>query len=612
MMQNNTRILAKILFSRLWAKILILLCSVIAASFGLLVPFFQKRFIDYFTQGHHRPLFPIESEYFLGISNSPAILISLAFIFMVLSQFLNQLTNYLGMRESVKLQKQISSLIYNKTLSLKVDTLSQRSIGEIVSLYATDVPGSTMLLEQTLPMGASTLFPLILAPIATAYLFNTSVFSTILIMVLVSTINTTLAFRQSKYFYMFKHLAAQRLGLVNEWVQNIRTLRILGWTEVFESRIKEKRIAETDNRVTMVTNGQIMNSISSSVTFILNVVTLGSFVFLSNKALSPGEILALLWILGVFLVRPFRQMPWFFTFAFDAITSIKRLENFLALKNISTQLEPQQNLEQQVTSTNKISNEENPLAIDIKNLQLEIKGRIILDHISFQVKPGEFVAVVGEVGSGKTLLLLSLLKETGAAFEKYNIFGQNVLNLSDQEIRNKYSFVPQESFIMNATLRENVSFLYDFPVENDMSIDESLKVAQFNITGERLEKGLSTEIGERGVNLSGGQKQRVSLARVHFSSADIILLDDCFSALDVDTEKHLINDLINGSWKNKTKVLSTHRLSVLRFVDRVIFLNEGKIIAQGTYEELLKTNKQFQEYTKTIQKENMVKEQGLL
>lgn len=610
MMQNNTGLFSKILLSRPWAKLFILSCSVLAALFGLLVPFFQKGFIDYFTQ---ESLAAYYSYTFLN--NSPLLFIFLSFLFMILSHFLNQLTNYLGMKESLILQKEIASEVYNKTLSLKVDTLSQRSVGEVVALYATDVPGATMLLEQTLPMGASTLFPLILAPFAISYLFDTSILPTILVMFVVSAINTTLAFRQSKFFYLFKQLAAQRLGLVNEWVQNIRTLRILGWVDTFEKRIYEKRVAETQNRVTMVTNGQLMNSVSSSITFILNTLTLGVFVFVEKNQLSPGEILALLWILGVFLVRPFRQMPWFFTFFFDALTSIKRLESFFALKNMNTEvLATKSSVISGSSTSDNTKDSAFSSALEIKNLNLVIKDNPILKNISFNIKPKEFVALVGEVGSGKTMLLLSLLKETGAAFDKYFLLGKNTSQMTEQEIKSHYSFVPQEGFIMNASLRENVSFLYDISNENDMSIDESLRISQFNIKSERLENGLSTEIGERGVNLSGGQKQRVSLARVHFSSAEIILLDDCLSALDVDTEKNLINELINGAWKQKTKILSTHRLSVLKSVDRIFFLKDGEILCEGSFSELMRTSPEFKEFTKTILEEKQTTEQnrGLL
>src|SRR5207253_7358486 len=111
---------------------------------------------------------------------------------------------------------------------------------------------------------------------------------TILVMLGITILNTIMAFRQSKFFYNFKQLAAERIALVSEWIQNIRTIRILGWIRFFEKNIFAKREVETRNRILMVTNGQVMNAISSSITFILNAVTLASLIHFSKHQLTSG------------------------------------------------------------------------------------------------------------------------------------------------------------------------------------------------------------------------------------------------------------------------------------------------------------------------------------
>ncbi len=579
-MSKPFQLLFEVIRTRFWARFLILTTSLVAAFLGLLAPYFQKEFIDTLTGQNTGPL------------HHPLWLVFAAFISLLLAQGFLQLTHFLGYREALIMQRKLSDRLYNKMLSLRIDTMSQRPIGEVVSIYATDVPGATVFLEQTLPTGASTLFPLVLAPFAIALVFDIPLWPTVLMMLLVTAINTTMAFRQSSFFFNFKKLAAERIGLVNEWVQNIRTIRILSWLPYFESQIFSVRREETTNRVKMVTNGQIMNAISSTVTFALNVVTLGTLVFFSSEKLTAGEILALLWILTVFLTRPFRQMPWFFTFAFDSWTSLKRLSEFF---------ETQDELQLESTAATEDIINSSDLALDVKGLSLKINKKQILENIDFTLKQGEFIAIVGEVGSGKSMLLLSLLKETAAQFKKYHIFGTDTLKSSPDQIRKKFSFVPQEGFIMSASLRENVAFLYDTPTDEDPGIIESLRLAQFELKDEDIFHGLETEIGERGVNLSGGQKQRVSLARVQFLNTSILLLDDCLSALDVNTEEKLLDSLLKGAWKNKTRILVTHRLSVLKHVDRVLFMSQGKILQSGTYQELLKTNSQFRNFTKTIE-----------
>lgn len=571
-----------ILFQRLRYRLLILLVSFAGSLFGILAPYFQKEFIDSLTGVTESKL------HFLNFLN-PWVYIALAFVTYLAGQAFSLWTNYLGASEALLMQKTLSSKLYEKMLSLKVDTLSQRPLGEIVSIYATDVQGSTVFLEQTLPFGATTLFPLILAPFILIFMFETPLWPTFLTMFLVSAVNTSLAFRQSKFFFLYKQLAGERIGIVNEWIQNIRALRVLEWTKYFEKAIRKKRIVETENRMRMLTNGQIMNSISSSFTFLLNVVTLGVLVFVSKQKLTSGEILALLWILGVFLTRPFRQMPWFFTFAFDSWTSVKRLEDFFRTKNVTTESTPQSHS----SSAKEPQALNSKTVLEVKNLNLNIGGYSILRNISLRVQQNQFVAIVGDVGSGKSLLLLSLLGETGAHSDFLKI-----------KPGSKLAFVPQEGFIMSANLRDNIIFDYNQSGDHDLDVIESLSSCEFHFDQERTEKGLDTVIGERGVNLSGGQKQRVSLARVDYNKADILLLDDCFSALDVDTEKRIMEKLILHRWKNKTKILVTHRLTVLERVDHIFFLDSGQIIAEGSFQDLIEQCDSFRKFTQSVHHEN--------
>lgn len=164
---------------------MILASSLLASIFGLFGPYYQKEFIDHLVlkQGSTLPY------------------IFYAFLCILISQLFAQLTNFLGARESILMQRQLAGKLYDKMLNLRVDTMSNRPLGEIVQLYATDIPGSTVVLDQTLPSGASTLFPLILAPFAISLMFEIPLWPTVLMMTIISVINTSLAFRQSKFFF---------------------------------------------------------------------------------------------------------------------------------------------------------------------------------------------------------------------------------------------------------------------------------------------------------------------------------------------------------------------------------------------------------------------------
>lgn len=528
-MKSGARtILNIIFFDRLHFRILILALSLSSSLLGLSVIYYQKIFASRMDNG------------------TLLLCVGLALAYLML----NQLTLFVGQTESIQAQRKISETLYRHNLQLKPLTLQKRSVGEVVSLYATDVPSLTVWLEQSLPYGLTTLFPLLLTPVFLFYFYDLPLlFSLGLILVLILA-NSLMAFRQSVFFFRFKTLAADRMGLVNEWIQNIRGLKILNWIEGFEDKILRKRREETVNRIHMLTNGQIMNSVSSSIVFWLNLAMLGFFIWFYDREFSKADIIALLWITTVFLSRPLRQLPWFFTFVFDAWTSFKRLADFLDLRN-----EPERIGSAVPTVPEAL--------LQVGNLSLEIGGRGLLSAINLTVRPRELVALIGPVGSGKSLLIKSLIGETPFT--------------ADIFYKNKTSYLPQEHFIMSASLRDNMNFSYQSPEEFDDKIMFHLAQAQFNFELDRVQNGLETVIGERGVNLSGGQKQRVSLARQLMHPEGLLILDDPLSAVDIATEKNMIQEFLKLRDEGCAILLTTQRFSALPYCDRIVFINNGRI-----------------------------------
>ncbi len=600
-----------------WPWLLLMVgLSFVSAIIGLAAPFFQKIFVDRLT--HVAPESLYGAGTFASIESSlfqyhALALLGAAFLAMLFAQWVTTFSNWLGVREAMNRQEVIADVIYQKTLSLRLDQTAGQTVGEVVSIYATDVVGSTSIVDQTIPMGAGVVFPFICAPIAVQLICGIPVGTTVAVMLAVLTISILLSVRQSRFFQMFKKLAAERTGLVNEWVQNIRLLRILGWVESYEKKIFRKRIEETVNRVRMVTNGQMMGSFGSSINFFLNLAAVATLARVKGSSATPGDYFALLWIFGVFLSRPFRQVPWIFTFTFDGWTSIKRIEKFLRRHPDSIgKLEDVFNETGRSSSHARASAAEAEKAalaaksaptvmkpsmpVSVKNLNLTIDSRPILQDVNFELEAGEFAAIVGEVGSGKSLLLMSLLGETNADVRQLRVGELDLSQKSRAERRPYFGFVPQDGFVMSASLRENVVFRYGTGTEFDAGVLSALRAAQFDPTHEGVVDGLASEIGERGVNLSGGQRQRIGLARAAYLARPIILLDDALSAVDVETERLLFDSLLFGVWKDTTRLMVTHRLSVLDQVDRVLFLKDGRIVDQGTMIELVARNRDFREF----------------
>ena len=539
MSPGNKTILRIIFLDRPHFRILILFLSLLATLLGLAVPYYQKIFLESIDQ------------------SALAICVLLSFGYMIL----NQLTLFVGQTESIQAQKKLADVLYRHNLRLKPLTLQKRSVGEIVSLYSVDIPSVTVWLEQSLPYGLTTLFPLVLTPFFLVLFYDLPLTFSLGLVVVLVLLNCGMAYRQSIYFFRFKILAADRMGLVNEWIQNIRGLKILNWIEGFENRILKKRREETRNRIHMLTNGQIMNSISSSVMFWLNLCILGFFIWNYQGTFSKADIISLLWLTGVFLSRPLRQLPWFFTFVFDAWTSYKRLAEFLNLEN------------QSETIVSRVKTDTG-LLLEIKNLNLQIENRMILKNIDLKIRPREIVALIGPVGAGKSLLAKSIINETPFT--------------ADIFYRDKISYLPQEHFIMSASLRDNMNFYYQSPPDFDSRIIRHLEQAQFSFELDRVQNGLETVIGERGLNLSGGQKQRVSLARQLMQPNSLLLLDDPLSAVDITTEKKMIDEFIKLQNENYSILLTTQRFSVLPFCSRIVFLNNGQIEFDGSSGEFLK------------------------
>ncbi|XP_016097318.1 canalicular multispecific organic anion transporter 1-like [Sinocyclocheilus grahami] len=213
----------------------------------------------------------------------------------------------------------------------------------------------------------------------------------------------------------------------------------------------------------------------------------------------------------------------------------------------------------------------------------------VLKNVSLDIKPGRLVAVVGAVGSGKTSLISALLGELHSLKGCINIKGS-------------VAFVPQQAWIQNATLKDNVLFGSDVNEERYRSVVEGCALGP---DLDLLPGRDQTEIGEKGINLSGGQKQRVSLARAVYSSADVYLLDDPLSAVDSHVGKHLFERVIGpkGLLKDKTRILVTHGISFLPYVDEIVVLVNGVVSEVGSYDGLRASKGAFSEFLETYGKD---------
>jgi len=252
---------------------------------------------------------------------------------------------------------------------------------------------------------------------------------------------------------------------------------------------------------------------------------------------------------------------------------------------------------------NKIINKKNSkLIVDgditFNNVSYSYKETNIkaLNKISFNVKKGESIAVMGDVGSGKTTILELISRVYEPDEGSISIGINNISEISLNILRESIGYVPQSTFLFSETIENNLKFGKEDA--SKLEIRESIKIAGLTKDIEQFKDKYSTLLGERGVNLSGGQKQRLAIARAVIKKPKILILDDSLSAVDTQTEKNIINNL-NKTTKSITVFISTHRISTSKNCDKILVINNGNLESFGSHEELMKQKKTyFDTYTK--------------
>ncbi len=210
----------------------------------------------------------------------------------------------------------------------------------------------------------------------------------------------------------------------------------------------------------------------------------------------------------------------------------------------------------------------------------------VLENVSFTIEPGERVGLVGKTGSGKTTLVDLILRTYNVPNGTLFVDGRDVNTVSIQSVRAGCAYVPQDNFLFSDTIAHNIAFAFDGA--EDAAVEEAAKLADIHDNITEFKEGYETVLGERGVTVSGGQKQRISIARALMKNAPILILDDSVSAVDTKTEKVILDNL-KRTRAGRTTIVIAHRISTVEGLDKIVFLDEGRIRAVGTHGDLYKT-----------------------
>lgn len=229
---------------------------------------------------------------------------------------------------------------------------------------------------------------------------------------------------------------------------------------------------------------------------------------------------------------------------------------------------------------------------------------VLLKDVSFKINAGESVGLAGRTGAGKTTIADLIMRTYNIPDGTLFIDGKDVNDLTIESVRHNASYVPQDNFLFGDTIKNNISFASD-----DLTDEEIVKAAQISDVDDNIIKfrdGYETMLGERGVTVSGGQKQRISIARAIIKNAPILILDDSVSAVDTETEKVILDNL-KETRKGKTTILIAHRISTVKGMDKIIYLEDGAVAAIGTHDELMVS---CEEYRKTVELQRLEDEKN--
>jgi len=215
----------------------------------------------------------------------------------------------------------------------------------------------------------------------------------------------------------------------------------------------------------------------------------------------------------------------------------------------------------------------------------QLNGQGVVKDISFSLPRGKTLAIVGRTGAGKTSLAQLVPRLYDVSSGEVRIDGNDVRTLLLSDLRRLIGYVPQDPFLFSATLRRNLSFGRD--QVSDRELEEAIRIARLDRDLAIFPQGLDTIVGERGITLSGGQKQRATLARALLLDPPILILDDCLSSVDAETEHQILTGL-REVLRDKTCILISHRISAIRSADRILVVDDGRIIEQGDHQALLR------------------------
>ncbi|KFO10391.1 Canalicular multispecific organic anion transporter 1, partial [Balearica regulorum gibbericeps] len=459
--------------------------------------------------------------------------------------------------------------IYKKALTMSSATRKESTVGETVNLMSADAQRFMDMANFVHQLWSSPL-QIILSIIFLWGELGPSVLAGIAVMVLLIPINGFLVAKAKTIQVRNMKNKDERMKIMSEILNGIKILKLFAWEPSFEKRVNEIRALELKDLLNFSYLQSISIFVFTCAPFLVSLASFAVYVLVDeNNILDAQKAFTSISLFNV-LRFPMAMLPLVLSSLVQTSVSTKRLERYLGGEDLDTS-----------------AIHHNPIAgsavrFSEATFAWEQDGNAVIRDVTLDIASGSLVAVVGTVGSGKSSLVSAMLGEMENIKGHINIQGS-------------LAYVPQQAWIQNATLKDNILFGSEL---DEARYQQVIKACALLPDLELLPAGDQTEIGEKGINLSGGQKQRVSLARAVYNNADIYILDDPLSAVDAHVGKYLFEHVLGpkGLLQKKTRILVTHSVSFLPQVDNIVVLVAGAVSEHGSYSTLLANRGAFAQF----------------
>jgi len=473
--------------------------------------------------------------------------------------------------------------LFDKYLDLPFAYFSNERKGDLISRITTDVQEiessilrvlETTFREPIIIIG-SVSFMLLISPKLTGFVFVLIIFTVFII----GGVSRTLR-RKSRYA---QDMLANIVSIVEESLGGIRIIKAFNGEKLQDSKFSE----QNDGYMHLLTRILWRRDLSSPLSEFLGITVVVVLLWYGSKQVFSGELIAETFFAFLFafynVISPAKSFSSAYFFIQKGLASVDRLNEIYALENPISNAPDSQGIK------------EFNGAIEFQNVSFTYPGSEVrvLKDINLTIKKGQIVALVGSSGSGKSTLADLIPRFHDPTEGKILIDGLDVRKYVISDLREQIGVVSQEAILFNDTIRNNISFSEEAKDQN--SIIKSAEYANAHEFILETEKGYDTVIGDRGMKLSGGQRQRLTIARALLKNPPILVLDEATAALDSESEK-LVQDALEHVMTGRTSVIIAHRLSTIRHADTIFVLKEGRIVEQGTHDELLNRDGEYKKF----------------